>query len=127
MEKWMDLKGFESTHSISSHGVVMAKKSGRILKQTISNSGYYRCTVCFMGRIKNISVHRLVALSFIPNPENKPTVNHIDGVKINNKAENLEWATWSENTCHAIRLFGLVPHNIGIINSTNPKAVLQIN
>jgi predicted DNA-binding protein YlxM (UPF0122 family) len=75
---------------------------------TISNKGYVRFRICVNGKSKNLSLHRIVAETFIPNPENKPEVNHIDGNKLNNTVENLEWNTRKENADHAYRtgLFG---------------------
>lgn len=65
-------------------------------------TGYFLVTLCHNGVRKNKRVHRLLAESFIPNPEGKAHVNHIDGVKTNNDLSNLEWATPKENTVHAI-------------------------
>lgn len=76
------------------------------------HSGYIYLRV----NIKKYALHRLVALTFIENPENKPFVNHIDGNKLNNKAENLEWLTCSENNLHA--------HKIGL-NKGSKREVIQ--
>jgi len=76
---------------------------GRYLNISLSNRGYAQVILCGNKTEKRFSVHRLIAMAYIPNPENKPQVNHIDGVKINNKPENLEWCTQSENMRHAYR------------------------
>jgi hypothetical protein len=88
---------------------------GRILKKALTR-GYE--TVCFKSHKKqvNLKVHRLVAMAFIENPEGKPQVNHIDGVKTNNSIDNLEWCTNTENRVHAFRT-GLQSGKMGELNS----------
>lgn len=91
---------------ISKNGVVKNKKTNRVLKAcSTSSNGYF--TVYVDG--KNILLHRLLAETFIPNLENKPCINHIDGNKLNNSLENLEWCTYKENLEHA-RKTGLNPY-----------------
>lgn len=72
-------------------------------KYSISRDGYCIYALSYNGKPILFSAHRLVAINFIDNPENKPTVNHIDGNKLNNDVSNLEWATYSENGLHAYR------------------------
>lgn len=91
-----------SGHSVREDGAVFSRL-GRRVKQQVSNNGYLRVELWDAGAGRKYSVHRLVALAFIPNPERKPQVNHIDGDKANNAVENLEWATQSENQIHAYR------------------------
>ena len=103
-EEWKDIPGYEGRYTISNRGSVksyLQRKSGRLLP------GYdqegYRVVSLSDGKGNSlwIGIHRLVALAFIPNPENKPSVNHIDGAKDNNDVNNLEWVTPKENTQHA--------------------------
>lgn len=77
---------------------------GKVLVQSMNPGGYYAVT--FGKRFKPIRVSRAVAMAFIPNPQNKETVNHKDGNKANNRVDNLEWATFAENTIHSRRVLG---------------------
>ena len=107
-EVWKDCVGFEDLYQVSNLGNVKSirnnkgTKQDRLLKPaTTSTSDYLYVQFCIKGITKKHSIHRLVAKAFIANPANKPTVNHIDGNKLNNNACNLEWNTYSENIKHA--------------------------
>lgn len=103
-EIWKDIKGYEGLYQISNLGRVKSLK--RMIKKrkceeitkipSITNKGYYRLPLCKYGKIKYFHIHRLVAETFIPNLENKPTVDHIDRNKLNNVVSNLRWATYNE-------------------------------
>lgn len=99
-ETWKRFKN--TTYSVSSTGCVYNEYSGKILKPFPNNNGYLTVDLFHNTVRERVLVHRLVAIAFIPNPENKPFVNHIDGNKQNNCVENLEWCTPSENSIHAI-------------------------
>lgn len=97
-EAWKPVVGHETTYEVSSFGRVRSRRG--ILKQRLDRRGYPVVTLCW-GRRRHMSVHRLVAEAFIPNPENKRTVNHKDSIKTNNIPDNLEWNTYSENLKHS--------------------------
>lgn len=109
MEKWKEIKEFER-YQVSSRGNIKSLNYGghegieKILKPSISSSGYLTVSLYDnLGIPHTKAVHRLVAEAFIPNPENKPTVNHINQNPIDNNSDNLEWATYLENNIHAGR------------------------
>lgn len=127
-ELWADIPGFENKYQASTKGRIkaLARKQQiknaigdvvlnfkeKILRQTFNQLGYLRIGLSINGINKSFPVHRLIALTFIPNPENKKTVNHKDGNKANNNVENLEWSTQKENVQHAF-LTGLVKRKSG--------------
>lgn len=113
-EIWQDIKGYEKLYQISNLGRVrsLIKKHPKIIKQ--HNIGVYkRIGLSKNKQKKNYLVHKLVAETFIPNPENLPCVNHKDGNKENNNVNNLEWCTYQYNNRHA-RKTGLNKGNKGI-------------
>lgn len=90
-----------NNHYISEIGVVINTKTGKVKTQRVAKNGYYTVNIIENNKATVMYVHRLLALTFIPNPENKRTVNHIDGNKLNNSLSNLEWSTDKENIKHA--------------------------
>ena len=121
MENWKDIKGYEGFYQVSNlgrvrslerdvfnpRGTVIRHIEEKILVPALNSTGYLNVVLCKKGKRKTMKVHRLVAEAFIPNPENKPQVNHIDEVKTNNAVENLEWATVKENTEYSEK-FGMM-------------------
>ncbi|HRG19212.1 MAG TPA: NUMOD4 motif-containing HNH endonuclease [Flavobacterium lutivivi] len=81
----------------------------RIISPWLSKSKYYSIKIKTKGKNTSFLFHRIVAQAFIPNPENKPQVNHINGIKTDNRIENLEWVTGSENVQHALKTGLLIP------------------
>jgi predicted XRE-type DNA-binding protein len=113
-EIWKPVPGFDGRIEASNFGRIrskdkmkrirdgrMAFHAGRIFKANPDRNGY---PVVNVGLKSHALVHRLVALTFLPNPEGKPEVNHKNGVRNDNRLENLEWVTGSENTFHAFRV-----------------------
>lgn len=102
-EEWKEIINSEGKYLISNYGRVKSLKNGRerILKTRKTHDGFLWYSLSFKGNVRTLRAHRLVAEYFIPNPDNKPTVNHIDGNKENNRVDNLEWATLKEQMKHA--------------------------
>ena len=105
MEIWKDIKGYEGMYQASNLGQIksLKLKKEKILKQCKNEHGYLVVNLCKNGKWKTCRVHRLIADTFIPNPENKPCVNHINGQKDDNNIKNLEFCTYSENMFHAYK------------------------
>lgn len=115
-EMWKDIPGYEGYYQVSNFGQVRSVDreridklgrrlhvKGKVRKLATSQDGYLEVDLNCNGIVKYMRVHRLVAITFIPNPENKPEVNHKDGDKKNNRMSNLEWVTTTENIRHAIQ------------------------
>jgi hypothetical protein len=126
MEIWIDVVGYEGLYQVSNLGNVKGlerlskynsrnnykeyntnrKVKEKLKKLSINKVGYCQTLLYKDGKKKNVLVHRLVAQAFIPNPKNKPTVNHIDGNRTNNNIDNLEWATYPEQQLHVNHILG---------------------
>ena len=103
-EIWKDCKGYEGLYQVSNLGRVWNIKLQRYLKGSYNKDGYIRVNLTAKnGKCKTESVHRLVALAFIPNPKGLPQVNHIDENKENNCVDNLEWTSIKDNANHGTR------------------------
>lgn len=105
-EEWRDIENYEGHYQISNYGRIKSFTKGKIfiVKPTMDIYGYFETRLSMHCVKKKFKVHRLVAKAFIPNLENKETVNHIDGCKMNNFVDNLEWLTRAENNQHAARI-----------------------
>lgn len=132
-EIWKDVKGYEGRYKVSNLGRIKSTRKWRgnkykeryiesetLLHGYVGNTGY----VYIHLDGKNCTLHRLIAKTFIPNPENKPQVNHIDGNKLNNNIKNLEWCTNKENAIHA-RKKGLLNERDSICGTKNGIKVIQ--
>lgn len=114
--EFASIPGYEGVYEISTAGVIRrlsdsstgGHKTGKVMQHKQHKNGYSFITLSKDGKTKDYSIHRLVAATFIPNPEKKSTVNHIDGDRRNNCVDNLEWATYSENISHSYKKLGRI-------------------
>lgn len=113
IEKWKNISGYEGYYQVSTFGRVRAighkyqRKGIYVLALHENNGyGYLLADLHKDNKYKSVAVHRLVAQTFIPNPDNKPEVNHIDGNKQNNNVENLEWVYRQQNCWHRCNILG---------------------
>lgn len=100
-EHFKPIKGYEELYEVSNLGMVKNIKFNKILKPVTDSDGYYVVGLHGHNKRSIKKIHRLVAIAFIPNLENKPQVNHINAIKNDNRIVNLEWATAKENVNHA--------------------------
>ena len=107
MTEWRDINGYDGLYRVNSGGDIYSVRTNKVLKQfyrgSRADNKYLVVDLSRCGNRRTVSVHRVVAEAFIPNPNNLPCVNHKDGNKDNNCADNLEWCTYSENNYHACR------------------------
>lgn len=127
-EIWKDVVGFEGRYRISSFGRVLSLQDNhgnpveRIRGTCFCRKGYELVQLAKEGAVYTKLIHRLVAEAFLPNPGNRTTVNHIDGVKDHNYVTNLEWATYSENHKHAYQLGLKTPARAALAKKTSSES-----
>lgn len=120
METWRTIDD-NSNYLVSDTGRIRRRGSASDKYASVNPRGYLNVDLYQNGKRSKRRVHRLVAEAFIPNPDNKPEINHIDGNKLNNRADNLEWVTKKENCRHAWDT-GLATPSRGMLGKTNPNA-----
>lgn len=101
--EWRPIAGFEDRYAVSSAGEIKNIETGYVLQNRIKNNGYVACHLYRKRKVRATTVHRLVAIAFLGEERGKE-VNHRNGIKTDNRVENLEWVTQSENRFHAVKV-----------------------
>ena len=109
-EIWKDVPNYVGYYQVSNLGRVksISFKDKNLIRKTTITNGYHRVSFTVKRKVKSLYVHRLIGESFIPNPDNKPCINHKNGIKTDNSISNLEWVTHQENAIHKINVLGYV-------------------
>lgn len=128
-EEWKDIFGYEGLYQVSTSGriksVARHTTKGGIMKTYLSkDTGYIGLSLSKNGKVRYATIHRIMAEAFIPNPENKPCINHKNSIRNDNRIENLEWCTHSENNIHAYK-FGNNKITKNHLSQKTKKPVLQ--
>ncbi len=121
-----EIPGYEN-YIITDVNTVFNVKRKKLIKVQVDKDGYLVVQLWKNSKPKKFKMHRLVAMAFIPNPENKPQVNHINGIKFDNSIENLEWVTQSENMLHAYKIGLQKPSDKQKESASNLHAKLVLN
>lgn len=130
-EVWLPVKEYEDRYAISNKGRIKSLErvnnygrriKEKILKASMTSTGYRLVTLLKDGKIKGVTIHRLVANAFLPNTKKEPCINHKDGNKLNNNVENLEWCGYSFNNKHALDNGLRKPAWSGKFNSNHPRS-----
>lgn len=116
---WKDVIEYELNYEVNNLGQIRNKKTGLMIKPLNNGHNYFSVPLCLNGVKKRLYVHRVVASSFLPNPELKKEVNHIDGDRSNNALSNLEWVTRSENHFHRYKVLNQKGVNFGKTGEKN--------
>jgi len=128
IETWKDIENYEGSYQVSNLGRIKSfmKKEPQILKEATSIEGYKFITLTKNLKHKSLGIHRLIAIHFIPNPNSKPEINHINCNPSDNRIENLEWCTPKENKQHSVRM-GRVPNGVThYLSKLNEEQVVEI-
>lgn len=120
MVEYRPVKGYEDYYLVSSDGDIINKTTGHVLQGEVKRMGYRGVVLSYGEEYKHVLVHRVVAEAFCSKPDGANEVNHINGNKLDNRADNLEWVTRAENLRHAYET-GLMPNN------AVPRAVIATN
>jgi hypothetical protein len=126
LEQWKDIPDYEGLYQVSDLGRVKSLErrvftlnknciyKPIIIKSFVTKRGYFEVRLCTNNTSKAKKIHRLLAESFIPNPNQKPQVNHIDANRLNNKISNLEWVNNRENSCHRVKNSHFTSKYVGV-------------